>query len=301
MVADIKATISDLLSEKTLWPQMLLEDYLTVALDLRQCSLTTIPAELPDADSLSRRIDEKCIPDFKGVTQEKDPQNRMRMIRIVKDKLRKAYLEEIKGSPSYRSHIFWVKRLGLEVFEVEVRPTVREHFVHKQKETKNRIEFLTRKREEFREEFLKHVDRSIPRSIAAYPEERFPEYLTQIGELLGYPKCCVEAYIEGRAEGSPIAEQRAATQIADVKAQGLEPDIYAYFSRDFIPCSPMCSNASTIGKEIHQAFSGLSDRLSQVYGQCLKGNIETVGSYPQRIQAHKVEIERRSRKLGISE
>ena len=300
MIADTKGTVSDLLSEKTLWPQMLLEDYLTVALDLRKCSLMTIPAELPDADSLSRRIDEKCISDLKGVTQEKDVKRRMKMIRVARDKLRKAYLEEIKSSLSYKNHISWIKRLGLEVFEVEVRPTVREYFVYKRKEIKNRIEYLTRKREKFREEFLRHVDQSIPRSIVAYPEERFPEYLTEIGELLAYPKCCVRAYIEGRAEGRPSAEQRAATQIVDSKARGFEPDIYAYFSNDFIPCLPMCSNASAVGKEIHQTFSGLSDRLSQVYVQCLKGNIETVGSYMQRIQAHKMEIERRSRELGIN-
>lgn len=299
MISNAQAAVTDLLKEKTLWPQMLLEDYLTVALGLRRYSLVTIPAEWPDAETISRRIDERCIGDFRQLAQERDMKKKMKMIRSAKEKMRKACLEEIKSSPSYNSHISWIKRLGLEVFEVEVRPTVRELFMYKEKETKSRIENLMRKRQKFREEFLRHADQSTPKSIAAYPEERYPEYLTEIGGLLAYPECCVKAYIEGRKEGSPTAEQRAAAQIADVRALGLEPDTYVYFSKDFIPCSPTCVNASAIGGKFHQALVALDGRLSDFHLQCLKKNVDAVGSYVQRIEEHKAKISLRSKELGI--
>jgi hypothetical protein len=221
------------------------------------------------------------------------------MIRSVKEKMRKTCLEEIRSSPSYGSHISWIKRLGLEAFEVEIRPSVRELFMYKEKDTKGRIENLMRKRQRFREEFLRHVDQSTPKSIAAYPEERYPEYLTEIGELLAYPACCVEAYIGGRKDGATTAEQRAAAQIADVRALGVEPDACVYFSKDFIPCSPTCVNASAVGGKFHQALAGLDSRLSDFHLQCLRRNIDAVGSYVQRIEEHKAKISLRSKELGI--
>lgn len=299
MSTGASATVADLLNEKHLRPQTILENYLTVALNLRRCSLMTIPAELPDADTISREIDERCISDFTQLTQERDIKKRLKAVRSIKEKLRKTYLEEIKASPSYSSHIAWIKRLGVQMLEVEVRPTVREHFIFKQKETKDRIENLTRKRLAFRGEFLKHVDQNTPRSLAAYPEERFPEYLMGIGELLGYPQCCITAYIEGREEGRLTAEQRAATQIADLRSEGSEPDIYVYFSKDFIPCAPNCFGASAVGRRVHEMLSSVDDRLPGIYLQCLKGNVERVGSYVESIQAHKAKMEIRSRELGI--
>lgn len=259
----------------------------------------TIPAELPDADAISRRIDERCISDFNKLKQERDVKRRLKIVRSIKEKLRKTYLEEIKASPSYSSHIVWIKRLGLQMLEVEIRPTVREHFIFKEKETKDQLQNLTRKRLAFRGEFLRHADQNTPRSLAAYPEERFPGYLMEIGELLGYPQCCITAYIEGRKEERPTAEQRAATQITNLRSEGSEPDIYTYFSKDFIPCSPKCSSASAVGRKVHETLSRVDDKLPEIYLQCLKSNVERVGSYVESIQAHKAKMEIRSRELGI--
>lgn len=299
MLPHASTDVPDLLNERNLSPHTFIEDYLTVALDTRKCALMTIPAELPDADTISRRIDEKCASDFSQLTRERDVKKKLKMIRSLKEKLRKAYLEETKASSSYNSHTAWMKRLGLGVFEVEIRPTVREHFILKHKETKKQIEALTRKRLIFREEFLRHADPTTPKSLLAYPEERFPEYLIGIGKLLEYPPCCISAYIEDRNEGRITAEQRAATQITDFRAQGTEPDMYTYFSKDFIPCSPTCSSASAIGRKIHQTLEEIDNRLSEIHFQCLKSNVERVGSYVESIQAHKTKMEIRSRELGI--
>lgn len=278
---------------------MLLEYYLTVATGLRRCSLVTIPAEWPDAEDISRRIDDACIEDFKQLAHERDVIRKMKMIRSVKEKMRKISLAEIRSSLSYNSHISWINRLRLEVFEVEIRPTVRELFIYKEKDMKLRLENLMRKRLRFREEFLRHAGQSTPRSIAAYPEELYPEYLTEIGGLLAYPACCVKAYIEGREQEKPSAEQRAAAQISDIRALGLEPDVYAYFSKDFIPCSPTCVNASALGGNFHQGLATVDGRLSEFHLQCLKKNVDAVGSYVQRIEEHRAKISLRSRELGI--
>ncbi len=299
MLPHASTVVPDLLNERNLSPHILIEDYLTVAFNIRRCSLMTIPAELPDADVISRRIDEKCATDFNQLTQERDAKRKLKMIRSLKEKMRKAYLEEIKSSSSYSSHTAWIKRLELGISEVEIRPTVREQFILREKETKNQIESLTRKRLIFREEFLKHADPTTPRSLLAYPEESFPDYLIGIGKLLEYPSCCISSYVKDRTEGRTTAEQRAATQVGDFRAQGTEPDIYTYFSKDFIPCSPTCPSASAIGHKIHRTLKEMDSRLSEIHLQCLKSNVERVSSYVQSIRAHRTKMEIRSRELGI--
>ncbi len=299
MLPNAYATVTDLLDEKNLWPWTLLEEHLALALNLRSCSLITIPANLPDTDSISRRIDEKCISNSSQLMKETNTKKRLKLIRSAKEKLRSTYDEEIKASPSYTSHLAWTRRLGLELFEVEVRPTIREHFLYSKKDTRKRIENLTRKRVAFREEYMKRSHPSTPRIVAAYPEERFPEYLNEIGQLLGYPQCCIKAYIEGREEGSLTAEKRASSQIENLLPLGVEPDMFVYFSEDFIPCSPTCSKASDIGRRFHQTFTALDDRLSAFHIQCLRHNVERVASYIRTIEAHQERIQARLRELGI--
>jgi hypothetical protein len=298
MLPHDSTVVTDLLNEKNLSAHTLIEDYLTVALNIRKCSLMTIPAELPDSNMISKRIDEKCAPEFNQLTRERDVKKKLRMIKSFKESLRKAYLEETGASSSYKSHTTWIKQLGLEVFEVEIRPTVREDFILKYKETKSQIEALTRKRLRFREEFLRHADPTTPKPLLAYPEERFPEYLIEVGKLLEYSPCCISAYVEDRSEGRTSAEQRAATQVEDFKAHGTEPDIYTYFSKDFIPCSPTCTSAAAIGQKINQAMKEIDNRLSEIHIQCLKNNVKRVSSYVEIIQAHRTKMEVRSRELG---
>jgi len=299
MLPPDSAVAQDLLNERNLSPHTLIEDYLTVALNIRKCSLMTIPAELPDSDMISKRIDEKCAAEFSQLARERDVKKKLKMIKSFKESLRKAYLEETNASSSYKSHSTWAKRLGLEVFEVEIRPTVRENFIVKCKEAKNQVDALTRKRLRFREDFLRHADATTPKSLLAYPEERFPEYLIGIGKLLEYPSCCVSAYVEDRSEQRTTAEQRAATQVEEFKAHGKEPDIYTYFSKDFIPCSPTCPSAAAIGQKIHQTLKEIDKRLSETHIQCLKNNVERVSSYVENIQTHKTKMEVRSRELGV--
>jgi len=292
-------TAYDLLSEKNLWPQTLLEDYLSVALNLRKCSLMTVPAEFPDAEAIAKAIDLACVSDYHRVALETDIKEKGKLIRKFKHRLREAYRENIRGSSSYRNHIAWTSRLRIQVFEVEVRPTVREFFLYTEKQVKRTLEELSASRTLFRERFLRSLRESLPPSAVAYPEEYFPDYVLRIGELLGYPKCCTEAYLEGRKGGRVLAEERASKQIRTGRAQGIEPEPYAYFVKDFIPCTPTCTNATAIGRKLSEGFGQFDNRLCAFYIQCLKTNVANVESYMERIAAHKEKMRAQAQELGI--
>ena len=299
MIMERQQTASDLINERNLKPQTLLEDYLSVTVDLRRCSLMTVPAEFPDAEAVARTIDLACISDYRKLVQEPDMKKRAKAIEGFKRKLRDVYREKMGVSSSYRSHVMWTDRLDLQIFEVEVRPTVRELYIYRDKDVKSRLEALSASRASFRERFLRTVHQPLSRSALVYPEEYFPEYVLGIGELLGYPKCCTEAYIEGRTKGNVSAEERASRQIRTGRAQGYAPEPYAYFVRDFIPCVPTCASAIAVGQRFFEEFGRFDSRLSEYYGQCLKANVANVESYIETIAAHKEKMKTQAQELGI--
>ena len=127
---DRQQTASDLINERNLKSQTLLEDYLSVAVDLRKCSQMTVPAEFPDAEAIAKAIDLACISDYRKLVQEPDMKKKTKLIERFKRKLRDAYQEKTRDSSSYRSHVMWTGHLDLQTFEVEVRPTVRELYIY---------------------------------------------------------------------------------------------------------------------------------------------------------------------------
>ena len=299
MIANKEQTASDLLQEKNLRPQAVLENYLSVAMNLRECSLITIPAEFPDADAIARAIDLACVHDCRRIISETNIGKRAKLIQEFKNKLRKVCREKTGNSPSYKSHVTWVSRLKLQVFEVEVRPTIWELFFYNDIDARRRLEELSTVRASFREKFLREVREPLPRSVAAYPEEYSPDYVLRIGELLGYPKCCSEEYVQGRRKGSVLAEERASRQIRIGKAEGVQPEPLAYFVKDFIPCTPTCSDAAAIGRGLYEKFNSFDSRLGEFYIQCLKANVASVESCAERIEAHKEKMKAQAQQLGI--
>lgn len=299
MIMDRQNTALELISEKNLKPQTLLEDYLSVAMGLRRCSLITAPAEFPDAEIIARAVDLACISDYHKLVSEPDMRKRAKLMESFKRRLREVYREKLSDSSSYRSHISWTTRLDLQIFEVEVRPTVRELYLFKDMDVMRRLKALSASRTSFRERFIKAARQPLSRSALAYPEEYFPEYVRGIGELLGYPKCCTEAYIEGRTGSNVPAEERASRQIKTGRRQGLEPEPFAYFVKDFIPCVPTCASAAAVGKKLFEEFSRFDGRLGECYSQCLKANVANVESYMETIAAHKERMRAQAQQLGI--
>jgi len=299
MIANKEQTASDLLQEKNLRPQAVLENYLSVAMNLRECSLITIPAEFPDADAIARAIDLACVHDCRRIISETNIGKRAKLIQKFKNKLRKVCREKTGNSPSYMSHVAWVSRLGLQVFEVEVRPTIWELFFCNDMDARRRLEELSTVRASFREKFLRDAHEPLPRSVLAYPEEYLPDYVLRIGELLGYPKCCSEEYVQGRRKGNVLAEERASRQIKVGRAESVQPEPFVYFVKDFIPCTPTCSNAAAIGRRLYEEFSRFDNKLGEFYTQCLKANLASIESCAERIEAHKEKMKAQAQQLGI--
>jgi len=299
MIANKEQTASDLLQEKNLRPQAVLENYLSVAMNLRECSLITIPAEFPDADAIARAIDLACVHDCRRIISETNIGKRAKLIQEFKNKLRKVCREKTGNSPSYMSHVAWVSRLGLQVFEVEVRPTIWELFFCNDMDARRRLEELSTVRASFREKFLRDAHEPLPRSVLAYPEEYLPDYVLRIGELLGYPKCCSEEYVQGRRKGNVLAEERASRQIKVGRAESVQPEPFVYFVKDFIPCTPTCSNAAAIGRRLYEEFSRFDNKLGEFYTQCLKANLASIESCAERIEAHKEKMKAQAQQLGI--
>jgi hypothetical protein len=132
-----------------------------------------------------------------------------------------------------------------------------------------------------------------------YPEEFKPEYVRELGILLGYPTCCTDAYISGRASEGISAEERAADQIRDLRSEGIEPDHFAFMIRDFIPCNPTCRNASEAGKRMQSSFASYDWRLQELLDDCLRKNLELISGYRERIATHEGIMAKKAKELGI--
>lgn len=290
---------SRLLEETRLWPQTILENYLTVALNLRKCSLTTIPAEYPEADLIAAHIDEACAGQYRVVAGETDPRQKMRLIKQLKIDMRSAFRESVEASSAHKAHVEWSERLGLSEFEMGVRPSIHELFIFKDRAVLKQLEKLAKRRELYRRELAPDMKSIGSRSRLVYPEEFKPDYVRQLGGLLGYPRCCTEAYISGRIAGSILAEERAASQIAELRSKGNEPDPFSFVMKDFMPCNPSCETASTTGRKMQNQLATLDPKLGEFYAECLKRNLGLIESFHDRIEAHRQKIAKRVEELGI--
>jgi hypothetical protein len=70
-----------------------------------------------------------------------------------------------------------------------------------------------RKREIIRRETFKLATPFTPKTQIAYPKETSYEYVTSVGNLLGYPCCCVKNYVKGRLSKSYDTERTASDQL----------------------------------------------------------------------------------------
>lgn len=207
MMATSETDITKVLQETRLWPQILLENYLFVALGHRECSLTTIPAEYPDAIRIAESIDQMCVEEYRELATVTDPKRKVKLIGEFKKSIRRAFQVNIQKSTAYAAHLEWSKVFGLSQYEMEVRPSVRELFMFKDKAVRKRLKRLHMKREQYRNESLRHSDETTSRSRTIYPEEFRPDYVRELSKLLGYPSCCTDAYISGRTPDALIAEE----------------------------------------------------------------------------------------------
>ncbi len=286
-----------MLDESLLLDHVKTEDYLMVALEIRPCSFLTIPAEFQNGDELGRKIDELCVEDLQAVLSSTADKKRV-LIRRLKKKIRESFKMVVFASAAYKAHTEWSRKLFLQTYDVEVRPSIHELYLFKNSKVKKELRRLMNVRNVARERVMLSVDVSKRKSSLAFPEELSSEYLVSVGKLLGYPSCCVERYIHDRLHENANVEMRASRQVKELKKEGEEPDVYAYFARNFFPCEPRCRSASEIGRKTFDLLSGVNPKLGDLYFECVRGNVEMVEKYPELIRQYGEKLKKRAQKLS---
>lgn len=275
--------LSEFMEDGNILTRIKVENYLLVQLGLRPCSLMTLPAELPNGEAMGSAIDRIVSPKLSLLRGEADPRRRLSYIRTLKKEMRKAYHDAVEGSDEFKSHISWIRSLGLRSRTVEVRPTVWELYVFRDRVVENGLKKLMKERDRLRKRAYSRPSPQMDRIHFAYPEEFDGAWLREMGATLGYPGCCVDAYASERESGVNV-EERASRQIEEGMV-----DPFAYFVGYFFPCAPDCGAASALGRECRERLRDLHPSLEGVYASMVAENLERVRRQPEviaKFQAH---------------
>lgn len=296
------ASLVDLfLKEELVMPRARIEAFLLVALGIKPLSLITVPGELADGRELGQAIDDRYHQSVANGREGSLWQRLSFGVHSLTEKplafkqrlIRRAYEDIVPPSASYRAHLRWAKELGLTVYDWEVRPSIHELYFYKSPTVGLELRELMLERQRLKREAWSKVTRHTPISLLVYPEEQNPPYVERVGRLLGYPDCCVQAYLRDRARDENV-EARAARDLQLMTTVNGDPEPWPYFVKDLFPCSPTCPRSTEIGKEVYAALHSLSPQLADLYLQLLQENQEMVRVYPVIINQHVQEMERNS-------
>ncbi len=269
----------ELLSEKRVPRRVAVENIMLVALGLRPCSQTTIPAELPSGQAMGERIDQRFKSRMEKLRLIIDQKQKLKEIAQIRKDMASAFDEVVEGSEEYRSFASWTKRLDLKVDQVEVRPTVHEFYLYRERDTLKELQRLMQERGKLRVEAMRKPDPSRGQLQFAYPEEFNGTWIRRMGKLLGYPDCCVDRYASDRGKGVS-AESRAAAQLKELST---DPDPHAYFASYFFPCSPTCQKAREKGELYHLMLSEALPKAGKAYEAIITENLDRVRMQPEII------------------
>jgi hypothetical protein len=219
--------LSDFQDDPRLNARIKIENYLLVHLGLRSCSQMTLPAELPDADAMGSAIDARVYPKMASIRRETKPRRRLVAIEDLKREMKAAYEKIVMTSEQHQAHLEWADVLGLRSRVVDVRPTVQELYLFRDSCVDTRLRRLMREREKLRARAYERASPDLDKAHLAYPEEFEASWLREMGQILGYPDCCIEAYAADREEGVNV-EKRAAMQIRRAEQVSFV-DSFTYF------------------------------------------------------------------------
>ncbi len=292
-----KTLLQEFMAEEAIPTKAKFDDFLPVALGVRRASQIVMPAELPDASILGSTIDERFrqkmgghrLPGesiqtfFKGKVGKYWRRNQASEIRFRMDALRDLYADIVLGSHSYRTYMNWIDKLGLRSKELESRPTIREVYLFTDPTVAKELEELQDLRKDIRYERLRTPLGTTPVYTRAFPEEQHSAYLKKLGSILGFPICCVDRYVFDRDSTVLSPEVRAANQLENMESSD-EYDVFAYFTKDFFPCQPDCSNAAEIGAAVYKSLAEISPDVAEAFKEHLQENADLVRQYPEIIQ-----------------
>ena len=279
-----QGTIEALLDEKLITSKAKLEAFLATSLKLRPASQVTIPAELPGGLNMGRQIDANVQPQMIQLGQIQDLRTRAVAVQAIKKLLETNFETIVEGSDEYKAYYDWSSRLALRNNQIKVRPTVHELYFYPSKDTGDNIQKLMREREKIRRKVQRKPGENVNSIRFAYPEEFEPKWLKVLGEILGYPDCCVQQYAEDRGHDVNV-ETRASQQLLEAVKEK-EVDTHAYFTGYFFPCSPRCEKALEKGHEWHDTLKELHPKLGELYEQNVYMNTEMVLRQPELISQY---------------
>ncbi len=279
-----QSILAALIDEKNIAPKAKLEAFLASSMKLRPASQITIPAELPSGLEMGRQIDANVQPHMMQLQQIQDMRARVVAVQALKKLLEKNFETVVEDSDEYKAYYDWAKRLELRTNQIKVRPTVHEIYFFSDRNTGRVIHKLMSEREKIRRKVQRKPGDNVDSIHFAYPEEFEPKWLLGLGDVFGYPDCCVKQYAEDRGNGVNV-ETRASQQLLEAVKEG-QVDTHAYFTGYFFPCSPRCEKALKKGHEWHDAFKALNEQLGDLYEQDIYVNTELVLRQPELIQQY---------------
>ncbi len=157
-------------------------------------------------------IDRIVSPISSLLRGEADPRRRISIIKGMKDEMRDAYHDIVEGSEDFKAHQSWINSFRLRSRIVEVRPTVRELYLFKDRTVDKRLKRLVKKRDRLRKRACARVSPQMVKISLAYHEEFDVAWLREMESTLGYPDCYANAYASDRQSHVNI-EKRASRQI----------------------------------------------------------------------------------------
>jgi hypothetical protein len=275
-----------------------IEVFAMVALGLRPLGLIFLPAELPDGSSIGKAIDQKYQDDLReGVSGSLVQRLKFTLLApgkppVVKKKLllKQAYISMVQDLPAYKALHTWANKLGLGTCAYEVRPSIHELLIYQTSQVRTTLDELMEERLRIKQEAWARATPYTPYALLTYPEEQVPEYLEKLGLLLGYPQCCIKAYLEDRTNDVNVENRAAADLQSQVETQVV--DAWAYFVKDFFPCQPTCTAAAAAGKKTYGALEKVSPALAEAYLALLKENQDRILSYPVVIAGRLKDLEK---------
>jgi hypothetical protein len=277
----LSEVIQGLLADGSVLDRVKVEDLLPVALGVRPAALVVLPADLPDAYLLGATID-VLVSQRRACWQVAlGPRAKLRRQAEV---LREAYARALEPAATYRSLRAWAGRLGLNAWELEVRPTVRYLVLYRDP---GAVPALV----ELGEMLADHRKRMMGWA------ETDPRFAASLGRVLGYPACCLDNYVRHLAGGTPYEDSLAA-QLAAGVARGEEPDEAVFFASGFLPCSPDCAVARGVGARIRETLAAHGPEVEARYRQVCRHNLAEIARPPAERRRYVEVLERTRRLLG---
>ena len=197
----------DFMNDARLSHRIKIENFLLVEAGIRPCSQTTLPFDLPDASEMGAAIDRRIYPLMGQIRSIADPAWRLKAIERVKEEMRTAFKDIVESSDQYSALERWGEAFNLRILSYQVRPTVQDLYLMKDKEVESRLRRLMKQRNRLRDAVRRIKQPGIDRIRFAYPEEFLGSWLSEMGELLHAGEAQYEirdGHLRTEIEGTPF-------------------------------------------------------------------------------------------------